>query len=208
MFKIANIISNCDLVNHTTVGYINYIDWEDGVEYDQSLPTLVVGWRLFKSLYPTNPETILDKNVKENSLYWEFSFDEKKEDHILGLEMFSINAPYYFFRKNFIYESYDPVFKNIITFEELKKLLPNQLEGVYNFKNNMLYLLSANNIFGIDLVIYEHFFFDTKEITSYFKSISKKYFLDDTGSLYAEHYKQYPDFEELRRYLVVLLSKQ
>lgn len=207
MIKIGNIIYNTNLVNHTKLDYINYIKWDDGIEYDHTIPTLIVGWTLLKSLYPTTLETILNKEINENSLYWEYSFEERKEDHVLGTEMFGRNVPYYFFRKNFKYINLDPIFYNINSIDDLKDKLPKHLESMYCIKNNMLYILSKDEVYGVDLIIYSYFNIEKEEILNYLKSMTSKFFNDEEGSIYLKYYKRYPNFEELKRYLVVLLSK-
>lgn len=207
MFKIGNIITKSNLVNHTKVEYINYIQWSDGIDYDQSIPTLIVGWNFFKSLYPINSETILNKEVEENILYWEFSFDEKKEDHVTGVDLFTRNVPYYFFRKNFKYINLDPIFNKIESINDLIVKAPQTSKSVYNYKNQMLYILFTDTIYGIDLNMYSYFNIDIEAITNHFKQVTTNYFFDEDGSYHQKYYKIYPNFEELKRYLVILLSK-
>jgi hypothetical protein len=48
--KIANVIYEKELVNHTIVDYVNYINV--ATEYDsldKTLPTLYVGWSFMKA---------------------------------------------------------------------------------------------------------------------------------------------------------------
>ena len=81
--KIANIIHEKELVNHTKAEYINYFN-EPKVydELDKSLPTLYVGWSFMKACNPDDPiiqnADILKKKIITNELYWEFSFRESK----------------------------------------------------------------------------------------------------------------------------------
>ena len=61
--KIANIVYEKNLVNHTKVDYINYVNGE--VKYnnlDTSLPTLYVGWSFMKQCNPDN-EIIQNANI-------------------------------------------------------------------------------------------------------------------------------------------------
>lgn len=206
MPKIGNIIYKDDLVNHTKVDYINYIKWSDDIEYNQSLPTLMVGWEFLKSLYPTNTVTILNKEIEKLLLYWEFSFEEKKSEHVSGVDLFAINVPYYYFRKNYTYINIDPIFNNIEHVEHISKNIIGEPEVVYNHKDEMLYILRPNRVYGIDLKMYEYFNMDVNHIKSDFINLSPKYIEDLDGSIYSEYYKSYPNFEELKRYLVVLLS--
>jgi hypothetical protein len=55
--------------------------------------------------------------------------------------------------------------------------------------------------------MYEYFNMDINHIKSRIIENSVNYFEDKDGSIYQEYYKTYPNFEELKRYLVVLLSK-
>ena len=71
----------------------------------------------------------------------------------------------------------------------------------------MVYILIGYTIYGIDLKMYEYFNIEVDQITSFIKDESVEYTEDIDGSIYQEYYKTYPNFEELKRYLVVLLSK-
>ena len=53
--KIANIIHEKELVNHTKAEYVNYINKPTAYEdLDTTLPTLYVGWSLMKDSNPKN----------------------------------------------------------------------------------------------------------------------------------------------------------
>lgn len=209
MNKIANIIYSDELVNHTRVEYINYINFnDDNFKFDHNLPTLYVGWLLLKNLRETDAETILNKELIENEVYWEFSFNEKKSDHISGINLFVRNAPYYYFRNNYKYKNLDPIFSNIESEIDLQNKTPKNPYSIYNHKDEMLYILNENTIYGVNLDMYQYFGIDKIKIIENLKENTPNYYYDNSGSIYQEYYKIYPFFEDLKRYLVVILSKQ
>ena len=214
MQKIANIVYENELINHTKVKYINYIN--DQISFDKidtTLPTLYVGWKFLKLSNPNDNlilnHNILDKRIISYQLYWEFSFEENKSDHVTGVKMFVNNAPYYYFNSNYKFTNIDPVFFNICDFDDLKLLLPKTVDYYYKYKNEMLYTLSGSSIVGIDLKMYDFFNFDIEAILD---EIRKRCIgggvIDPDADDYKNYYKIFPEFEFLKRYLVVLLSKQ
>ena len=85
-------------------------------------------------------------------------------------------------------------------------VLPKEIDFLYNFKNEMIYLLSDNKITGIDLKMYDFFKFNTLEILARIQERTKKYQNDLDGSVYLSYYKILPNFSRLKRYLIVILS--
>lgn len=209
MLKLGNIVYKDELVNHTKVDYINYIqsNSKELHHFNMTLPTLNVGWNYYKENNLDFDLNILEKEVKENQLYWEFSFNENKAQHVGGIEMFVRNAPYYYFRGKYSYKNIDPIFNKISNLEDFTNILPNENFNTFQYKDEMIYILDNNNILGIDLKMYEYFKIDINEITSFIKEESIMYFHDEDGSIYQNQYKNFPFFEDLKRYLVVLLSK-
>ena len=113
MLKLGNIIYKDELVNHTKVDYINYHMEDTPMNYDDFnilLPTLTVGWNFLKENNTFYDVSILEKEIKKNILYWEFSFNENKAQHVGGVEMFIRNVPYYYFRGQYEYKNIDPIF--------------------------------------------------------------------------------------------------
>ena len=218
MLKLGNIIYKDELVNHTKIDYINYIDIKNGgndINISTSLPILFVGWNHFKRELNHFHEnvSILKKEVKENLIYWEFSFNENKSQHVSGVEMFVRNVPYYYFRDKYKYINLDPIFNEFKDIADLMGWLyrfyisPNKIGHVYNYKNESLYFLNEGTIYGIDLNMYEFFNIEKENIINSLVSESTPYTLDLDGSIYQKEYKNFPFFEDLKRYLVVLLSK-
>jgi len=207
--KIANIIYENDLVNHTMVDYINYIN--QPVEYDsidKTKPTLYVGWEFMKSCNPNNDiiknADILKKKIITNELYWEFSFNENKASHVRGVENFIKNAPDLYFTPKYTYTNLDPVFFSIKDFDDIIAIIPKDITKAYNYKNEMLYLLRDENIWGIDLKMYKFFGFDNDKILELIKSKSISICDDIDGEIYISYYRQLSTFVNLKRYVVVL----
>ena len=113
--KIANIIHEKELVNHTKAEYINYFN-EPKVydELDKSLPTLYVGWSFMKACNPDDPiiqnADILKKKIITNELYWEFSFRESKPSHVKGVDTFAGLVPQFYFSPKCLKNGGKPIF--------------------------------------------------------------------------------------------------
>ncbi len=210
--KIANIVFEKELVNHTKVDYVNYIN--EPIEYeklDQSIPTLYVGWVFMKSCNPNNEiiknANILEHRIISNQLYWECSFEESKPSHIKGVDNFVNLAPQFYFNPKYTYINLDPVFFQITSVDELLDVLPKKINSVYQYKDEMLYILYDNKITGVNLKMYEYFKFSTTDIINRVKGRSEKFIDDLNGDTYISYYKIFPNFSNLKRYLIVILSK-
>lgn len=210
--KIANIVYEKELVNHTKIEYINYIN--EPLEYeklDKSLPTLYVGWSFMKNCNPNNSviqnADILYKKIITNELYWEMSFDENKQSHINGIERFINSAPQFYFTPQFTYTNLDPVFFQIKDVQDLMDVIPKNIKASYNFKNEIIYLLDDNKIWGINLLFYKYFKFNIEEIITQLSLRTKSSNYDYEGTDYMKYYKIFPNFTLLKRYIVFILSK-
>lgn len=213
--KIANIIYEKKLVNHTKAEYINYFN--EPVDYnsiDKSLPTLYVGWSFMKASNPNDDiiqnVDILKKKIITNELYWEFNFVESKSSHIKGVDKFTILAPQFYFTPRYTYINLDPVFFQLRDLQDIMDVVPKQIDYLYNYKNEMIYILKDNKITGINLKMYEFFQFDIKEIINLLvlRITNTVNVVDDSdGMIYQKYYKIFPNFEFLKRYLVTILSK-
>lgn len=204
--KIGNIISDSELVNHDEVDYINYHDFSSKEFIDFSLPTLFVGWITLKNTFSSNEFEILNKTIKEKKQYWEFSFDENKASHVSGIENFVDNLPKYYFESKYTYEVIDPVFSNIKTIGDIYDIFEkyDKYDSIFNYKDEFLYLLKDNNIFGIDLRMFDFFKFDKARIIGFVSIMTDKYIYDSDGEIKMNYYKTLPNFLNLRRYLVAL----
>lgn len=210
--KIANVIYEAELINHTKVEYVNYIN--EATEYDKldkTLPTLYVGWSFMKVCNPNNEiiqnANILSKKIVVNELYWECSFAEGKASHVNGVDSFVKAAPSFYFKPKYTYINLDPVFFQLRDVDDLMDVIPKRIDVSYNYKNEMLYLLSSNKITGINLKMYTYFKFDIQGITERIAERTETGLVDEEGISYQQYYKVLPDFPQLKRYLIVILSK-
>jgi hypothetical protein len=210
--KIANIVYEKELINHTKVEYVNYFN--EPIEYnklDKTLPTLYVGWSFMKACNSNNEiiqnADILKKKIITNELYWEFSFEESKSSHIKGVENFVNLAPQFYFQPKYTYINLDPVFFQIVDIDGLMDVVPKEINIMYKLKNEMIYILHENKIIGINLNMYEFFLFNINELLIRITERSIKTFNDLDCSIYQSYYKIFPNFSHLKRYMVVILTK-
>ena len=210
--KIANVIHEKELVNHTKVEYINYFN-EPKVydDLDKSLPTLYVGWSFMKASNPENPiiqnADILKKKIITNELYWEFSFNESKASHVKGVDSFTGLAPQFYFSPKYVFTNLDPVFFQLRDIDDLMDVCPKKINTTYNYKNEMLYLLSDNKIWALNLKMYEFFKFSLDDIIEKLAIRTETSHTDLEGLTYQKYYKIFPNFQLLKRYIVTILSK-
>ena len=148
---------------------------------------------------------ILRKKIVGNELYWEFSFEESKPSHVKGVESFINLVPQYYFPPKYSYINLDPVFFQIVDVQGLLDVVPKEIDKVYNYKNEMLYVLKGKNISGVDLKMYSFFKFDIKEIQEEISVRSAVFINDMDGQMHLNQYKILPNFTLLKRYLITLL---
>lgn len=218
--KIANVIYEKELVNHTMVEYVNYN--QGTLEYDsldKTKPTLYVGWSFMKACNPKNEiiqnADILHKKIITNELYWECSFEESKSSHVKGVENFVNFAPQFYFTPKYTYTNLDPIFFQLKDIQDLMDVVPKNVKASYNYKNELVYLLSESKIagetketiWGINLKMYEFFKFGIEEIVTQLSLRTENSYYDYEGTQYQTYYKIFPNFELLKRYLVTILSK-
>ena len=213
--KIGNVIHDSELVNHTKSDYINYINEPKAYdEIDKTLPTLYVGWNFMKSCNPDNDviqnADILKKKIISNDLYWEFDFQESKASHVKGVTNFVNRVPEFYFAPKYGYINLDPVFFQIKDTDDLMDVLAKEFMKIYQYKDEMLYILTNDKITGINLKMYEFFQFDIEDMIRRLTErlmINDTYLTDPDGEIHQSYYKIFPDFDHLKRYLVVILSK-
>jgi hypothetical protein len=202
--KIANIISNVELTNHTKVDWINYVPLT--VHADIRFPTLIIGWNRYKREFPhLYPDILVKKSNSQYPLFWEFSIEEKITDHFTGIENFVKNAPREFVNQ-FSYKSIDPISHNIETPEQLLSQMP--VDGsYYQYKEEIIYVYdrTKNSIIGIYLTAYKYFGFDVKKIITLFSDKYQAKTIDSDTAIYQSYYRQFPDFDQLKRSMVLFL---
>jgi len=212
--KIANIVYEKDLINHKEVEYINYYKGsvEDIVIENPELPTLYVGWSHLKNFSKDNDDlkdiNILKHQIASNRIYWEFSFDENKQSHVKGVSDFVYYAPNFYFTSRYGYTNLDPVFFQIKDNRDLFDVLPKSMDAFYMLKDRMIYILSGDKIYGLDMEMYRFFKFNIDGIMDVLSERTKgPKFLDTNGEYYESQYKILSDFTQLKRYLVVLVTE-
>jgi len=209
--KIANIIYDDELINHTQVDYINYYKGEFNYEdVNGNLPTLYVGWSFMKKCNPHNPiiqnVDILKKRIITNQLYWEFSFIESKSSHVKGVNSFTRKCLDLYYSSKYKYINLDPIFFQISDTLEVLDVLPKKIDACYMYKNDILYILNGYNVWGINLNQYVFFNYDVNHIIEVIIDRTDKFYKDSDGEYYLKYYKLFPEYDRLKRYMVIMLS--
>jgi hypothetical protein len=207
--KIGNIVHESELINHVKVDYINYLNEETAYHnVDTTLPTLYVGWSFMKECNRHDNVfqnvNILNRTIISNQLFFEFTYKEDKQSHVNGVQEFVDNVPMHYFKPKHNYTNLDPIFFQIANIEDLMDALPKELDCFYVYKKEMVYVLKNNNIWGINLTLYSFFQFDIDEIITTLKSKSCSYSDDSEGITYQKYYKTFPDYEDLKKYIVTI----
>lgn len=210
--KIGNIVYEGDLVNHVKVDYVNYynksISYE---ELDTTLPTLYVGWSFMKRCNENNEiiqnADVLDNRIITNELYWECSYEEGKSTHIRGVEGFINSVVLFYFSSKYNYVNLDPVFFHLKDVDDLMDVISKDIDVMYNYKNEMLYLLVGDKITGINLLTYKFFKFDVGDMINRISERSKSIYNDLDCELYQKYYKYFDKHKQLIRYMPIILSK-
>jgi hypothetical protein len=153
---------------------------------------------------------ILRKKIITNELYWEFSFKESKASHVKGVNTFTNLVPQFYFTPKYSYINLDPVGFNLRDIKDLMDVIPKEIDCIYNYKNEMVYILKDKKITGINLKMYDFFKFNVNNIIYRLGErlkINSEFITDLEGETYQTYYKIFPNFEFLKRYLVTILSK-
>ena len=80
-------------------------------------------------------------------------------------------------------------------------------EIIYQYKEEIVYLLvpAERKIYGVYLNAFKYFGFDNKEILNQFSNKYVAKTIDQDGSIYQSFYRQFPDFDRLKRSMVLFL---
>jgi len=144
---------------------------------DETLPTLIIGWKLVKEMYGDNV-SILHKKINQRT-YWTFNKRERKIDFENDLELFKdfcIES----FGENIPYVYFDILYgKKNINYRILRKLLSLKNPITYIDVNGMLYIYSENIIFGIDLNILDFFKGKKDKVIKKLKNIKNNVFANN-----------------------------
>ena len=184
---------------------------------NMALPTLIVGWSLFKSEF-----SYLSPNILKHDGYpgipqiqWTFSMEERINEHFNGVEKFVKTAP-----RKFVeikpYRTIDPIKDNIQNAEHVLTYMNGFLNlfhcNIYQYKDEIIYLYDRTRfeITGIYLNSFRYFQYDVEMIKDLIYSrvqqnpnniVTK----DADGSIYQSYYKHFPEFDQLKRTMVLFL---
>lgn len=145
---IANIIYDPTYPIKIDINFINVTS--DINEVDFNIPTLIVGWKFYRNLFPEHKTSILNKKINDN-LEWTFTRIEKRVDYEKDINKFIKNVfinlsnklPYFFIDILKLKE------KNTI---KLYKLLSSHEEKhIYICNNSFIYLYVNHKVIGLDL---------------------------------------------------------
>jgi hypothetical protein len=210
---IANIICPHDLDNHKPLEWINYVPSIS--DCNLKLPTLVIGWEKVKHQFQNLKPSILQKRLPSphSSVTWEFSKEEKMTDHFNGIEKFIKTAPREFIDM-FPYGNVDPIRENVQNEDHLLEILSRKIDlgkaVVYQYKEEMIYIFDRGNqkkpIWSVYLNSYKYFGYDTKKIIDLIETNIPNKISDPQGLIYQSYYKQFPEFDHLKRTMVLFLS--
>ncbi|MFW6219315.1 MAG: hypothetical protein ACOC33_00475 [bacterium] len=194
--KIGNIVNMSNNLNISKENYLNYVDnYDDIIE---TLPTLIFEWKKVKFLYPN--QSILNHTIKNNKLYWTFSYNEKSETSIQIYNDFLENVFDYYFVPKYEYQILDPLFCD---FNQINFKI--EYDKIYQ-KEYFIYLQSSNKIIGINLKLLKFMEYDIKKIVDELKYKSNKYFFDKKNKKYNEISKYFNhNFLSLEKYIVTLI---
>jgi len=144
---------------------------------DETLPTLIIGWKLVKEMYGDNV-SILHKKINQRT-YWTFNKRERKIDFENDLELFKdfcIES----FGENIPYVYFDILYgKKSINYRIIRKLLSLKNPITYIDVNGMVYIYSENIIFGIDLNILDFFKGKKDKVIKKLKNIKNNVFANN-----------------------------
>ena len=184
---------------------------------NMALPTLVVGWSLFKNEFSyLNPNILKHDGYNGHSqVQWIFSMDEKMNEHFLGVEKFVKTAP-----RKFVeikpYRTIDPIKDNIQNADHVISYMNGFLNlfhcNTYQYKEEILYLYDRTRfeITGIYLNSFRYFQYDVERIKDLIYSrvqqnLNNTVTKDTDGSIYQSYYKHFPEFDQLKRTMVLFL---
>lgn len=204
MKHIANIVSNREISNHTKLSWINYATFTDAINW--SLPTLFVGWKDVKHHLSQYYPSIVEKDIKGFPYTWEFGMDEKMTEHFNGIEAFVQKAPRKFIDK-WVHVPIDPIVDDIKVIADIINIIGNSPTRLYFYKKEIIYVWvpSKGKIFSVFLTAFEYFGFNIDDLILLLKMEYTDYHVDNEGLIYQEFYRLFPDFDQLKRAIVIFL---
>ena len=178
---IGNIVTNTNIKSHDKFNVVDSLD-----KIIENLPTLIVGWDIVKQI---NPNADFSDRKLSDTIKWTFTLSEKRNLHEEDI--------YYFIEEchNNLINNLKYIYIDFILFDD-DKLADIFKKIKYSEKNiafkidNMIYIYSSNNIFGIDLNIVKFVGRNSDKLINYLKSFINDFLTDDKILI---EYKGYMD---------------
>lgn len=167
------IIGNVLTTNNINIGNeFNVVKTFD--QCVKGLPTLIIGYDEVLKISSKDKVNVLHRSI-DSTTFWTFNRTDNRMIFDNDIEDF-IRFSYKFNTKNLNYIDVDLIQEgNRRLVKIVKKILSLNDYITYESDNNILYMLSNNLIFGIDLNTARYIGFDIDKIKSKAKSISKVY---------------------------------
>lgn len=186
MKYIANIISKSKKYKFNS--FINVTNLYDNI--DHSVPTLIVGTEMVKSIFG-NDISYINRKIDDNT-YWTFSTVEKRSINEDDFETFKENI-IKTLRKRIVYKYIDINSYDSMNFDEFVSAFLKNEQSFYLFTNKMLYISNNDEVKGISLDFCEYLGWkkddivncvveNTKNVTSIHRipqEIDKNFFKND-----------------------------
>lgn len=149
MRYIANVISKSKKYRFNS--FINVTNSYKDI--DHSVPTLIVGTEMVKSIFGSNVNYI-DRKIDENT-YWTFSTVEKRSSNEEDVEKFKTNVVKTL-KKQITYKYIDITSYDFMNFDEFVDSFLKKEDSFYFFTDKMLYISNINEVKGISLDFCEY----------------------------------------------------
>lgn len=175
---------------------------------------MIIGWEKVKSHFPGQSNILIKRlSAPYQSVRWEFAKEEKMGDHFTGVEKFVNTAPREFIDL-FPYANIDPIRFEVKNEDHLIEILDNRIQMknafFYRYKEEMIYIFDRANpkkpIWSVYLNAYKYFGYDINRIMGLVETRIPNQTIDPDGLIYQSYYKQFPDFDQLKRTMVLFLS--
>ena len=169
MKYIANVVSKSKRYKFNE--FINVTNSYDDI--DHSVPTLIVGTEMVKSIFGNNISYI-DRKIDENT-FWTYSVTEKRsvnEEDIEKFKEFVLKS----LKKNIFYDYINVLTVETTNIDEIFKSLEKKTNIFYLFTDKMMYFSYGDVVRGISLESCEYIGWKKedviKKITSFTKNVT------------------------------------
>jgi hypothetical protein len=169
MKYIANVISKSKKYKFNE--FINVTNSYKDI--DHSVPTLIVGTEMVKSIFG-NDISYIDRKIDENT-FWTYSVTEKRSVNEEDIEKFK-NFVLKSLKKNIIYDYINVLTIENTNIEDIFKSLEKKTNVFYLFTDKMMYFSYGDVVRGISLESCEYIGWKKedviKKITSFTKNVT------------------------------------